>query len=282
MTLSVRRQGVYFGATIKYENDMDMELLFEIHKEDINYMKGQQEIGEQDGYHHWQVVFVMKKKKSVLQMKEYHPTAHFWLTDSKKALDYVEKERTKVPSTEFEFGKLPFKRNSKTDWGQVMLLAKNGEFDEIPDNVLVRHWTGLHKINMYYDEPVFRPDIEVLYWWGEPGTGKSWQARELYPNAYRKVSTTKWWDNYKGQKEVIIDDLVPNCINIGKLLNWLDKYECLIEIKGGNLALKADKFVITSNLPPEELLRESNVHPIHIRAFMRRIKVRQFLIRYNE
>jgi len=274
-----RRQGVYWGPnTLKYENDMDMDLLYQLNSLEqggfIEWMIGQQEIGE-EGYHHWQFFVKTKTKKSLNQMKALHQTVSWRLSDSPAAETYVLKDNSSVTGTRFEFGVKPFKRNSKMDWEKVWLNCVEGKMEDIEPGIKIRHWNALQSIRNAHILPIERPTIEVDYYWGKTGTGKSHAANAKYPNAYWKIASNKWWDNYKGEDTVIIDELSTECISIPKLLTWFDKYKCYVEVKGGTTGLRATKFIITSNLSPEELT--ANEKESHKAAFRRRIKVTEFL-----
>lgn len=73
------------------------------------------------------------------------------------------------------------------------------------------------------------------------------------------------------QKTVIIDDFGPNGIDINHLLRWFDRYKCLVETKGGMLALLADTFIVTSNFHPEDIFKTfDGPHP-QLPALLRRI-----------
>lgn len=52
---------------------------------------------------------------------------------------------------------------------------------------------------------------------------------------YFKNSVNKWWDGYKGETNVLIDEL-PHDANkwiMTYLKKWADKLPCLLEYKGG-------------------------------------------------
>jgi len=271
----IQRQGVYWCGTMKYNNSLDMELFFETNSDIINWMKGQQEIGE-TGYHHWQFCLNLKSKKSLNQMKSMDPQCHWELTRSTAIESYVWKEASKVQGTEFEFGSKPFKRNAAKDWDEVFLNCQRGEMDKIDSGTKIRHYNALRSIQHDAILPVRRPDVEVEYYWGSTGTGKSHAADIKYPDAYWKISSNKWWDGYKGEDTVIIDELSTECISIAKMLTWFDKYKCSVEVKGGTVGLRATKFIITSNLSVDELL--VNEKDAHKAAFKRRVKATEFLI----
>lgn len=123
-------------------------------------------------------------------------------------------------------------------------------------------------------QPIHRPDITVRWVWGPPGTGKSRFAHDEYPEAYIKEPRTKWWNGYLHEKEVIIDDFGPQGIDINHLLRWFDRYKCLVESKGGMLALHADKYIVTSNFHPSDCWKDKDGcdHP-QMDALYRRIEL---------
>jgi len=75
------------------------------------------------------------------------------------------------------------------------------------------------------------------------------------------------------EKEVIIDDFGPNGIDINHLLRWFDRYKCLVETKGGMVALYAEKFIVTSNFHPKDLFKfGDDVNP-QLPALLRRVNL---------
>lgn len=271
---AVQRQGTYWMGTIKYENDEDMNCLFNTNQPTIVWMKGQREIGE-GGFDHWQVLVLVKPKKSLRQMKDVEGTAHWELTRSERAEVYVWKDASRVPGTQFELGTKPFKRNSKRDWEEVWNKCTTGDMDGIEPGIKIMHWHALQSIRNANILPIRRPEVNVDYYYGGTGTGKSHAADTKYPDAYWKISSNKWWDGYKGEDTVIIDELSTECISIAKMLTWFDKYKCSVEVKGGTIGLIATKFIITSNLSLDELL--VNEKDVHKAAFKRRVKVTEFM-----
>ncbi|CAG8809640.1 18741_t:CDS:1, partial [Dentiscutata erythropus] len=63
-----------------------------------------------------------------------------------------------------------------------------------------------------------------IYVFGYPRTGKSYFFRILFPKAYEKPSEDpKWWPNFNGQEEVIINEIDGNYFKWKDLLNILDR-----------------------------------------------------------
>lgn len=97
-------------------------------------------------------------------------------------------------------------------------------------------------------------DIEVIYIYGKPGSGKSHMARELCPNCYPMSSDLKWWGFYSGEEEVVFDDindLGKEGVERDRWLTILDKYPKLVDVKNGHVWLNFTKAVITSNEHPK-------------------------------
>lgn len=160
-----------------------------------------------------------------------------------------------------------------------------GQFaDECPGTFIFSGSTMLRNYQSLR-RPIDRPSINVRWFYGKPGTGKSRKAHEEMPTAYVKDPRTKWWNGYMFESNVIIDDFGPGGIDINHLLRWFDRYKCLVESKGSMIPLVADSFIVTSNFLPCDIFKSnvyrfegntssSNVedHP-QLPALMRRINV---------
>jgi len=76
--------------------------------DDVIWVLGQREIGVgETGFEHYQFVFSTKKKITMKKAKSYFPvylSPHIEPTKSAAAEEYVRKEETRVPGTEFELG----------------------------------------------------------------------------------------------------------------------------------------------------------------------------------
>lgn len=128
----MRIQGRYWLLTVKAEDFCPQN----VNPEFIKYIKGQQELGENTGFLHWQL-FVLTERVSLKKLKDWCPTAHIELSRSEAAEQYVWKEATRVEGTQFEYGMKPLKRNSKTDWERVRKCAEDGDLNGIPSDIYV-------------------------------------------------------------------------------------------------------------------------------------------------
>jgi hypothetical protein len=97
-------------------------------------------------------------------------------------------------------------------------------------------------------------ELENLWYFGPPGTGKSRKARDKFPNAYFKA-VNHWWDGYAGEETVIIDEWE---VGSGKFIGhhlkiWSDRYPFKMEVKGSSLPLQRPKrIIVTTNYSIDE------------------------------
>lgn len=239
-------QARYWMLTIPYENFTPYL------PPRCEYIKGQLEMGNNTGYLHWQICCYYKVKVSQNYMKLiFGNRAHIEMTRGPAAQEYVWKEDTRITNTQFELGKLPFNRSKDKDWDLILQNARDGQFDAIPSDVLIRCYASLKRIRVdsLQAEPIPK---RVYCYWGATGTGKSKRAWELATfAAYPKDPNTKFWDGYSGQSVMVIDEY-RGSISISHILRWLDRYPVIVEIKGSSCVLKAECIYFTSNLNPRD------------------------------
>lgn len=247
-------KGRYWIATLSVQHCPSQPSL----SGDCVYLKGQQEIGA-GGFQHWQFLAVFSKQVTLLQAKRhFHESIHLELSRSNAANEYVWKEDTRVIGTQFECGELPKSRARKADWDAVWDAAKSGDINSIPKDILIRNYSSIKRIRVDHVQPRIREGVTVNVYWGKSGVGKTRRAwHEAGDDVYIKNPNTKWWDGYRGQKKVIIDEFVGR-IDISYILVWLDRYPCIAEVKGYSIPLDAVEFWITSNVDPNDWYLDIN------------------------
>lgn len=114
---------------------------------DFAYIRGQLEIGE-GGFRHWQIIAYSKSQVSRSVVRLTFGPYHCEPTKSKAAENYVWKEETAVPDTRFEFGVKSIKRFSPKDWEATLLACKQGDWDKVPPDVLIRCYSNLKRIHV--------------------------------------------------------------------------------------------------------------------------------------
>lgn len=243
---------------------------------ELNYIKGQLERGNETGYLHWQIIIGLRRQSRLATVKKiFGEGIHAEASRSAAANDYVWKEETAVPNTRFELGRRPLKRGDPKDWDEILSYAKRSEWDSIPSDVYIRNHCALRRIGVENASPV-GVERSCTVFWGKSGTGKSrlaWEQAGL--DAYPKDPNSKFWDGYRGQKHVVIDEF-RGSISISHLLRWLDRYPVLVEVKGSSAVYSAEKIWITSNLHPRDWYPELDEETKN--ALLRRMVIVEFAI----
>lgn len=176
------------------------------------YIIGQLELGsnndngQREGYLHWQLVVGFRRAVRLAAVTKLFGPYHAEPTRSDAAEEYVWKEDTRVEGTQFKLGTKAIKRNCDVDWDRVRQLAKEGNMEEIPSDIYIRSYSALKKIASEFSRPEpMERTCRVFV--GPTGTGKSRRAwEEATFEAYPKSPTSKFWDGYRGQENVVIDE----------------------------------------------------------------------------
>lgn len=243
----------------------------------IKYLVIGKEVGE-SGTPHLQgtIVFTDAKsfnavRKIMLEAGQPHIGA---CKDLQASIKYCKKdgdfiEVGNVPMTQEQKGQV-----EKERWSIALENAKKGKFEEIDAQIQVSQCRNLDFI--YSRELASKKfeDTTVRHQWyyGPTGTGKSRTARTENPDAYLKMCN-KWWDHYKDEDVVLIEDLDKkhDCLAY-HLKIWADRYQFLAEIKGGSRKIRPKLIIVTSNYHPREIWpEEADLEPI-----LRRFHVRHF------
>lgn len=206
------------------------------------------------GKHHWQGFVQLKKTMRMSAVKTEIGDDAIHLEKRRgtpdEARDYCMKdERIDGPWEEGVF----CTQGKRTDIDDVVDMIKNKKswkeiIEECP-STFVKYSRGLEKVKFIYNESPPDREIVVTVLWGEPGVGKTRWVYENKPDVYR-VQSSKWWDGYEGQNEILFDDFEGQ-IPYLNMLNYLDRYRLMLEFKGGQVWANWTKVYITSNEKPE-------------------------------
>lgn len=253
------------------------------------------------GTPHLQGYVCCRKKMTLSSMRKIFGTSHLEIARGtpKQASDYCKKgdqthdewDLMHTAGANFglnadfvEHGDLPLSQTEAATfknqeiYDDAVTKAKENRIDEVNSKLYLSHYSTLKRIAI--DEAVI-PD--TLSWhkgsppnewhWGPSGTGKSKHCRESFPDAYIKM-TNKWWEGYKDEETVLIEDIGMTHLYLGDHLKiWADRYGFRSEVKGSSAVLRPQRIIVTSNYHPEELWTDPNV----LKPLMRRFK----LINYN-
>lgn len=167
--------------------------------------------------------------------------------------------------------------SSQERWADILHLAQSGQWDNLSSKYpgeFVRSHTSLHRVRVEAMSPL--SCVKKCYWfWGKPGTGKSRMAHSVTNNVAYFKNPNKWWDNYKAEKDVVIDDFGTEHSVLGyHLKRWADRYPVLCETKGSAIYPSFDRLFITSNYSPEQVF---GVNEVMSEAIKRRFHVMLFM-----
>lgn len=202
------------------------------------------------------------------RVKAYMPRAH--LEVARGTSDENRKYCMKDGKYE-EYGECPAdaritsERNHE-EWDSAFELAKVGEFEAIPKHMLIRYYASFQKIHRDYQlEPECLDQLNNYWYHGPTGTGKSRKAYLENPGAYRKACN-KWWDHYRDQEVVIIEEMSPDFSCLAHLMKvWCDHYPFIAEMKGGSKMIRPKVFIVTSNYSLLEVFSGTENDPLRRR-----------------
>lgn len=240
------------------------------------YLSVGEEVGE-SGTPHLQGLIFFKNARSFDAVRKLLGCHVEPCKSLQAAIDYTQKdgkfiEKGTRPMKPVEKGECNKKRYERA-WD----LAKEGRIEEIDADLRVRHFSTFKRIREdYVEEPAINEKLENYWLWGPTGTGKSHSARERFPDAYIK-NKDRWWDGYKGQDNVIIEEWSPEEKIEQRLKVWADKYPFRAEIKGGSMMIRPKRIIVTSNYCIDECFaRKQDADPIK-----RRFQEQHMLIKYT-
>ncbi len=181
-----------------------------------------------------------------------------------------------------EFGEPPMSQKRKGElnaerWALAKRQAIEGKSEDIDPQIYIQHYSSIRGIMRDHPQDVADADDVTGVWiYGVAGVGKSRYARENYPKAYLKAMN-KWWDGYRGEENVILDDVDPSHSTwIGKFIkDWTDRYAFPAEIKGFMIKIRPKKFIITSQYSIDQIWQDEETraavsrrcHVIHMPNF---------------
>lgn len=234
----------------------------------IECFAGQREICPTTGNWHWHcfVRFNQAKRKAAFQKYVNDDVANVTFKvdtdgwDEHRMFNYCQKPETYIEGTRFKFGVLS-KQGKRSDLQQAcddIIRTGNMEclINENPQ-MIVKYHKGFEKlISIAKTSEKRNWEMDVRIYWGKSGTGKTRRAYDEfgYDNIYCKPCDNKWWDGYKGQPVVLLDEFDPmtnhEYFSINLMKRLLDRYPMEVEVKGGTLNFCSKIIIITSNKCP--------------------------------
>lgn len=257
--------------TVNNYTELDIAKLQELGRHPrTKYMIFSEEVAPCTGMRHLQGYIQYKSPKVYTSVRKDFPcSSTAWLSWAKASpmvnRKYVMKTRSidETPNEAvYEFGEPPKggkeqQAEERERYSTACESAKAGLFDDIDPDLYVRYYSTWKRM---FDDHIIARDLPTLdgelqneWIYGPAGTGKSRSARERYPNAYLKLCN-KWWDGYKGEEVVIIEDYDKRHDGLAHHMKiWGDRFPFLAEVKGSALKIRPLKIIVTSNYAPSQI-----------------------------
>lgn len=240
------------------------------------------------GQHHWQgYVYWISPRSIRACAKAYGCTFKVARGSAERNRVYCgaglyicpKKIKIKQPNPEFkEFGKIP-QQGERNDLIQLRDQIIDGKrVDEImTENPVAYHKFGrtLNALEDVILRKKYRTAMTTCDWyWGPTGVGKSHTCFHGYDpdKCYILPNDRGWWDGYKGQEIVIINEY-RGWIPYDELLQLIDKWPYNVRRRNREPTPFTSKHVIiTCSMPPEDIYVHRNEND-NINQLLRRIKV---------
>jgi len=243
----------------------------------VKYVVWQLEQGENETPH-YQIYVQFDKQFSLSTLKALLP-AGLHLEPRKKshaqARDYCKKEDTRIAGP-WEFG--TESHQGRDGALMPMLAAVDAGKDEkeivaIDPVIWARYFRAIERYrNLTQAKRSDGDRVFTTVYWGGEDVGKSWRATtEAGPNHYKLLlpqdqRNTVWWDNYKGEEDVVIDEFKGQIAQT--YMNTIcDRYKAQVQTKHGMVNLNMRRLWITSNYNPKTWWPNLGLQ----RSFMKRI-----------
>lgn len=223
----------------------------------ISYCIFGKEVAPTTGTPHLQGYWEMVKKTREKAVHKLLPRAHF---EPSRGTAQQNQRYCSEDGNVTEIGSKK-KQGKRNDLDEIRTLAKKEGMRAV---TRVGNLQQIRVSEKYleYNEKKRNWLTEVIWIWGDSGTGKSKMAREITEDPYTKNEGSKWWIGYDKHEHVIIDDFRDSWWPITEFLRILDRYECKLETKGGSRQLLAKKIVITTIKKPEEHYKNAPGEPL--------------------
>ncbi len=251
------------------------------------------EVGE-SGTYHTHIFLCGRSGIRFSTIKKRFEGAHFEMCNgtAQENMEYVSKtgkwvnhakSETRIEGSFEEYGEMPIERKGrKNNMDDVYSMIKDGYsnfqiLEQMPEMMLYMDKIEAARQNIVGEKFREQPrEVEVVYIYGDTGTGKTRSIVEKYgyANIYRVTDYLHPFDGYKGE-DVIVFEEFRTSINISAMLNYTDIHPVELPCRYVNRPACYTKVYIISNISlPEQYKNETDRD---IDAFYRRIKkIRHF------
>lgn len=264
----------YFHFTIFEWEDADLPIHL---PKEFSYVVWGQEVCPTTQRKHLQCYAIAKgKTMRGTAIQKLFPTARniakqYFKGSISESINYCKKEKLFT-----EFGVIPPDqaqgKRSDLDGLCEMIVegANNRELIAVDPATYLRNYKGIEMMRETLYEPKYRPDLKVIYKYGQTGLGKTYDTRRVeYPKCFKKpIGKGLWFDKYSHEREVLIDEFRGQW-PLSDVLQILDSDWCQVEVKGGHVTFDPDVIILCSNDHPSTMYMDHSVDSR--KAFFRRL-----------
>lgn len=207
---------------------------------------------------HYQGYIELTSKQRLSALMKVAPKTHFEARkgSQEQAIQYCQKDGDFI-----EYGEKN-QQGKRTDiHGMKEIVKKGATIKEIHEMAPCYQTLRFALSYMEWHGQKRNWKTNVIWIWGPSRTGKSTLAKAMLPNAYIKSGTTKWWKQYDGEEDVIIDDFRDSSVPLVDLLALMDGVPYTVEYKGGERQFLARNLIITTLMEPKHQYREAKHEP---------------------
>lgn len=251
----------------------------------MNYLVFQKESSPKTNNLHWQgyVQFIKRTKMITAKNALKLPKAHMEVAkgSAQENIDYCTKEDTRVDGPWIQGEPILYDENKgqgkRTDIEDAAQKVLAGEWKDVDHKTYVKYHKGLEALYKLHvqgiipcEEAKVRPQIYIRWYEGPSGYGKTTRALyeasdegKNYDDMYLKhPGTGEFWREYKGQKNIIIDNFNLKDIGFSELCTLLDHTPHYVKTFQGMTAFKGCNFWITATQPPANIFASGDAPQI--------------------
>lgn len=239
-------------------------------KPHVDYIVFQHEVGKKSGTPHFQIYMYMKKQCRITAIHKICPglavKPKYAKSTPAQCRTYCMKSDTRTEGP-WEFGTCPITDDGKavgqgrrTDLEAVHGMIKEGKSyyqitEEFPAEAMKFHSGIKAVIRVQPPPPKVAPN--VMWLWGETGTGKSHLAYHdgdipLEDICMSNPDKSRVFEQYTGQKRFIFDDYSPDQVSHGDLKRYLDKYPIMVKTMYDTRHFNPVEIFVTCSYPPSQ------------------------------
>lgn len=228
----------------------------------MQYLGYGEEICPSTGRLHWQSWVAYHNPRTINSVSKDFNNSHVEII--RGTIEHNEKYCGKNDKF-VSFGELP-KQGTRTDLNVIKEQILNGyQVDDlIIESPMIFHQYGRtlnHLEDLYLRRKNRTTMTEGIWYHGATGCGKSMKAFENYHYTTHYVHNIRdkgWWDAYKQQETVIIDEFRGE-ISYNEVLALVDMHPLTVPRRNREpMPFTSKKVIITSSLHPREVFRQRN------------------------